>query len=467
MIPYTPPEIDENSIDSLRFVNPPYLVAVEKIGLINQLQIPLFFTSLYKKYVKPYGWLRTFILYIFKFIYPIFLSFLALLKNHSNLRWRKLLTLSKYVEEQKCEKFPIHSREKITFGSALDVYPKSKSYLIESFSEKESFFPEIYITNISEAIVIGGTSLISAGNYVVSHDFLDLNEELTSEEIHRFIVINKNYSKVRLTSTENISDLILPVAATFLDACSSNYAHWMSEILPKILIFSQDERFKDVPIVVDANLHTNLVDSLLMVVGKTRQIYMLERKVSLKVCKLYVVSSVGYVPFGNRLNTNNNKFHGVFSKFSLLKLKGTLNSFVDCSFKHNFPNKIYLNRFGLRTLSNFEMIGKIVCEKKFVRVDVDKLSLLQQLHLFSNAHEIVAPTGASLANLIFCKPGTVVYVLIAEHQDMIYRYWFNMLSHLGIRVKLVIGKQERSSLDSIHSDYKIESEDLKYALETK
>ena len=457
--------VNNPSIENLRLENCICLIETKQKFLIVQDKFYLYLLYFYKKYIKRYRTLDSLCNYIFNKMYFIFLKIYSIFFFSTDMRWRNLVSMSDYIERNKCKKILIYKKKHKVFDLSMDVYPKSKESLINTYSKKELFEPEVYISVISNAIVMGASNLISTQNDVIHHDLLDLKNDLTFEEKNHHVIFNKKYSKVKLINIKNMSDLILPVAASFLDGCSNNYAHWMSEVLPKILLFCQNENFDEIPIIVDADLHQNIIDSLLIVTGKTRTIYMLRRKISLRVKTLYMFSTVGYVPYGVRENKDYERFHGVFSKQALLNLQRTLNSYSDFNTKYDFPDKIYLHRSGPRNLSNFKDVKKLLCEKGFVHVETNNLSLLQQFYLFKNVREIVSPSGAALANAILCKPGTIIYILMGQHPNMIYRYWFNMLSNLGVDVKLILGMQVNDSNNDIHTDYSIEIVDLECAME--
>ena len=55
-------------------------------------------------------------------------------------------------------------------------------------------------------------------------------------------------------------------------------------------------------------------------------------------------------------------------------------------------------------------------------VDPGDLSLVEQIRLFAEADVIVAPHGASLANLPFCSPGSTLLELFPS-QSMVADYW--------------------------------------------
>ena len=98
-------------------------------------------------------------------------------------------------------------------------------------------------------------------------------------------------------------------------------------------------------------------------------------------------------------------------------------------------------------------------------VEPEKLTFDQQVRLFSSASEIISSTGAALANAVSCKPGTRVAVLMGKHQDMIYRYWNNLLSPLGIKVSYVLGNIVRNKELGIHGDYVIDEDSIEDLLE--
>lgn len=56
-------------------------------------------------------------------------------------------------------------------------------------------------------------------------------------------------------------------AASFIDSCADNYAHRLTEVLPRIAAFCSSDKYRDVPLLVDAGLHENIITSLKIVAG--------------------------------------------------------------------------------------------------------------------------------------------------------------------------------------------------------
>ena len=82
-------------------------------------------------------------------------------------------------------------------------------------------------------------------------------------------------------------------AAVFVDACAPNYAHWLTEVLPRVALFCREERYAGIPLVVNDGLHRNLVESLRMITRGTRRIIMLPIGRAIVVSELFLTSVAG------------------------------------------------------------------------------------------------------------------------------------------------------------------------------
>jgi capsular polysaccharide biosynthesis protein len=122
--------------------------------------------------------------------------------------------------------------------------------------------------------------------------------------------------------------------------------------------------------------------------------------------------------------------------------------------------KIYIKRNShYRNVTNAEEVEEMLVAKGFVVVEPEKLSFIEQVELFSSAEVVVGATGASFANLIFCKPETKIIILISDYKNMIYGYWQNMASAVGNKVTYVIGASDEI-FSHLHSNFQISIPDL-------
>lgn len=76
-------------------------------------------------------------------------------------------------------------------------------------------------------------------------------------------------------------------------------------------------------------------------------------------------------------------------------------------------SRLYVNRLSdtKRPLVNELELEAALVARGFVSVAPETLSLSRQIALFRDADVIVGPTGAALANVLFCKPGAQVFEL--------------------------------------------------------
>jgi len=208
------------------------------------------------------------------------------------------------------------------------------------------------------------------------------------------------------------------------------------------------------------------MESLLLVVGEDREILLLPVGRALQVEMLYITSVAGYVPFGRRNRNLPGHSHGVFSLQAFEALRERLYDIIPTSNDYSWPDKIFLRRIsGLRKVGNIDEIENLLITRGYVIIEPEKLTFLQQVELFRHAKTIIAPTGAALVNAIFCAPGTRVTILMAKHEDMIYRYWNNMLSPLGIKVSYVLGRIIKNRDLGIHADFLVNPDDVIDSLE--
>ena len=108
--------------------------------------------------------------------------------------------------------------------------------------------------------------------------------------------------------------------------------------------------------------------------------------------------------------------------------------------RRRLPRRIYIDRRGsaLRPLRNEAELIAALARLGFVAVDPESMSLMDQVRLFRAADVIVAPHGAALTNLGFCRPGTQVLELLMDA----YCNWCfrNLAGLMQLRYDCVLGR---------------------------
>jgi capsular polysaccharide biosynthesis protein len=115
------------------------------------------------------------------------------------------------------------------------------------------------------------------------------------------------------------------------------------------------------------------------------------------------------------------------------------NTFLDLSGHHQTAGRrIYISRSlaSLRHVLNEKKLVNLLKKRGFEIVVLESLTISDQASLFESASVVVAPHGAGLTNLVFCKARTkileiihpkvinLMFWTIASHRDLDYYYFF-------------------------------------------
>lgn len=409
--------------------------------------------KIYQRYLKRYSLVRTFVLWIWTTFLPIGLSIYVRFKilQYKRLPLKKL---SEYLSHRRVV-FP----SQFVQTSLPDVFPKKKNIVLTP--QTEYWFPEIYITTINNCIVTGASNFLNVDRGIICHDLFRCSHDYTSEELHGRFIINSKKSLITRVSNIKAQDEIQE-GAVFTDAVSGNYAHFLTEVLPRIFIFIKECPHTKTSLIIDCNLHPNLMEALEMAVGESVDLVGLDMGEALLVKSLQVVSTCGYIPFERRAKTKNLIDHsdGVFSPNVLCAMRDFIKNNILDTAEVKKHKKIFIKRNShYRNANNAKDIEDMLIAEGFFMIEPEKLSFKEQVNLFSNAEVLVGATGAAFANLIFCKPETKIIILISDYKNMIYGYWQNMASAVGNKVTYVIGECDDLS-SQLHSNFQIDLPDL-------
>lgn len=404
--------------------------------------------QLYRNRLKQYIVVRGVARWVWWNIFPLYVRLSVWMKKKY-----PLTPLSDYAKTTGTPTYKLVDAESVE-TTQPKVFPiRDRSYVVAPCARYG--FPEIFVAAIKNGTAVGGTNFILVDGKVVCHDLYDFELDYTAEELHGRALISPKSMRVRLVFRDKRPDSI-PAAATFVDACAPNYAHWMTEVLPRIALFCGDERFKDVPVVVNDGLHPNIMESLFLVTGANREVITLPIGKTLAINELYLTSVAGYVPFERRTKKLSGHSHGMFSPHAFELLRMRLGAAAQEKGKGNWPEKIFLRRnSGVRRVTNAVEIENLLTACGYAIVEPEILTFTQQVQYFAHAKVIVGPTGAGFANAIFCEKGTHVAILISKCKDLAYKYWVNMLDPVGVKFSYVLGDIVDNQEYGVHGDFEI------------
>lgn len=405
------------------------------------------FGRFYNRHLKKHALTRYALQHLYRVFFPIILGYK--LRKNRYIRV-PIVSQAEFIEINKIQKSVIFH------GDVLETpNPKVTSFSGASILRSPHAFyqvPEIYLFEIKNAKVNAESNFIFSNNQAIVHDLYNFHLDYTSEELHNRLVINLDKNEASdLTADINVFEL--DSAISFLDSCASNYSHWLTEVLPRVASYCNTDYDEKIPMLINANLHSNIKESLFSIVKPGTRIYEIPKGRSLSIKNLRMISVAGYVPFERRKNSNGNYSHGVFFPEPIKCIRNNLINLSEIN--SNTPKKIYIRRnSGIRQVINIEEIEIILKDHDFVFVEPEKLTFLEQVSLFSQADIVIGSSGAAMANLIFMKPDAAVVILIGEYVDTSYWYWANMAYASGLsNFNYVIGQQIEGS---IHSNFFID-----------
>lgn len=415
----------------------------------------------YQKHLKQIPLIRGLIIWLWRNWYPAYVTLNVRTGSRVAKRWRPLVKLAEHVETLQIATIKVFDAARVD-TPVPKVFPEEdQSHLISPHDHY--VFPPVYVAELDNALVYGGTNLVFIQDAVICHDLYDFERDYTSEELHGRHVIDASKRRMRLLKHDAMPEKIA-LAATFVDACAPNYAHWLTEVLPRIAAFCTLEQFANVPVIVNDGLHRNIMESLALIVGSEREIITLPVGRAVQVDRLYVTSVAGYVPFERRDTKLENHSHGLFCPPAFQVIRDRCFSFVDASTLKDWPKKIYLRRTsGARGVTNSAEIEQVLLENGYVAVETEKLSFGQQVALFRKAESIFGSSGAAFANIIFAQPTTGVHILIGKFEGTSYWYWQNIACSVDKTVAYSFGMPSNNA-SGVHSDIVIDAEALSSTL---
>ena len=122
--------------------------------------------------------------------------------------------------------------------------------------------------------------------------------------------------------------------------------------------------------------------------------------------------------------------------------------------KHPARILISRERAQARRLVQADRIYDLLAGQGFEKILLEDHSLQEQAALFHHAECIVMPTGGNLANLVFCRPGTIVIELFSPSYCPPFTYAF--MGELGLRYYGLVAE----NISRPHPDSREGNEDI-------
>lgn len=250
---------------------------------------------------------------------------------------------------------------------------------------------------------------------------------------------------------------------------STNYYHWMIEILPKLKYIGALEKhgYDSFPILVSEDVdHIKTFMEALNYVAKDKPIIRLKKRMHYSVGELAFINTPNNLPFNLRQNEKMVLTDFIFrtSSINFLREKMLLGAH-SCSSISKGNKRIFFARHKSRRNYNQQEVFDIFSQKGFKPVFMEELNLKEQISLVANAEFIAGPTGAEWANLIFCHKDTKCLCWMASGYGN-FSAFSNLAKISGADLRYISFKSKAKTTVALsNTNYFLDTDKIKEALE--
>ena len=256
----------------------------------------------------------------------------------------------------------------------------------------------------------------------------------------------------------------------FLHEYASNYFHAMVEVAARLARYLDSAPNERVTALLDDTLPASVKELILGLIPSSWQHVMIERGCAIRAPEIVYPRETAKLV---------DRYRGRHQA-SELRVDGDALRSLLARIERNFPQdaepapphgcSVLLSRnSSYRRLLNFRELEHSLSSRGF-RTYSPSGTVIRQRDVFRDINVLVTPTGASLTNILFMRPGTHVIVLSSDHEAIATALWDQLASVSGVRVTHVRGpaqnpRNSRREL-SWHHDFSVDVAALLQAVET-
>jgi len=306
------------------------------------------------------------------------------------------------------------------------------SGLRHEFSCNAIAVPPVWLYCMRDVILIGESDIVYHERQSVAPDHYLHADKVTREERMNTLFIDGNVVTNGFEHHNEVKQVDIVISCIGVPAI--NWAHWITEMLPKIAVFAKIPRLKSLPILVDADIPTTMLESVKALLGEDRKIVSANRGEPVYARKVWCVSPTAHVPYEYRTSNHVRFEDASFCESALSMMRAAVISAYGRS--TSAAEKLYVKRRpnAARAIKNTDDVEEALRSMGFEIVEPDTLSFSEQVHAFSNARLIVGQAGAGLANFAFAPEGAFIITLTTLGRLPNYFYFAAIGKALGQNV---------------------------------
>jgi hypothetical protein len=342
-------------------------------------------------------------------------------------------TLWNWVETSRVHNLPDHEMQNVLYLEERVLLGKAKgaeSQPHPSFQNKSVIIPKAFVAVLPEGrywVADDETfAVIAPGNKLIWDISMQYHLPNASHSVFK-----QNHLPRATYTAENVAVL------SFI--WDSNYYHWLGEVLARIHLLDRSGIEIDKYLINGKGSAAFQAETLSLLDIPKHKIIKSVKGMHLKAKRLIVPSLVPFslLPF----------IPHSLAKWAIQYLRAELMGRVRPTRVEGFE-RIYVSRGDARhrTVTNEARVEELLKACGFKTVMTGQMSVADQIRTFASAEIVVAPHGAGLANLMFCRPGVRVLELFAPNY-VNPLYWY-MSNHIGLDYGYLIGQGQKAPISS-------------------
>ncbi|WP_338789851.1 glycosyltransferase family 61 protein [Bernardetia sp. MNP-M8] len=307
--------------------------------------------------------------------------------------------------------------------------------------ELEKNIPSVHVLELSTVYLLNGY-------------LLDLSDFKTFNSYTHTYPISKsrtllNFAKVVLSNflskTKTIENAIFAT-----DNWSDGYFHWLTDVIPRVLVAQKIEKRENTELLVPKELEKY---DFTQITGEklNRKIYFYESNQVYKINKLILPSHIGNS--GNYDKELMQEARKLFTQSSKIESnEGTENVI-----KQKINRKIYISRqkSRFRKINNEEQVQKLLKKYNYEIHYFEEYSFEKQIELMKQTVSLVGLHGAGLTNMLFINPNTKV-LEIRNQADKHNNCYFSLASDLEVDYYYLLSEGDSAETHTVNVDVDIE-----------
>jgi capsular polysaccharide biosynthesis protein len=384
---------------------------------------------------------------------------------------------------------------KTTYGAAPVFIGNSDLCDVSGYDGSQPS-PEVRLLQMNDVCAVGRTEFVLKDQVAFYPGALDPKTYAFMHELEGRGSVDLDQGNLRIAPKRKSQKVA--AAISLLGQCNGNYAHWITEVLTRLVLVDDIPELRDLPILVDQNVHEKLFYALELMNSGRRKVIPVRPYEKVHARRLVYVTLPSVTPAETRRFFESGKLDILratqfqFSAEALQRLRLAATEVArnfgypppngfnatpkfseranESRYSHQKPKLVYLGRFGgttgnSRFLLNADGVLNMVLASRFTVINTFDLPFELQVLAMQDAEIVIAPIGAALANMAFCPPGRKVIILTPTYAGANFHYFSNFLVSLGHEVIFVLGPQVAFASGPVYNrNYLIDLSDLNRAL---